>query len=320
MDEFILGITHADGLAAEAVFAALHDYGIEKESIRAYSMGESAGNRIAYGDQYVVTLDQTNDSFDQCSLVMQLEQDDSLSVKISSESAILIKQGGDLYFADDEDESNTQLDYSQNVFELVETESFLILKLLQKLHQTYTVLSVQVSVLEPACSQGKAGVDELASQTVSLLNTRPVEPKVFPVQQAFNVFANKDQNKAVNISNQVKAYLGEETSSVQVQLVQVPVFYGMTLMCSVQCEYALNQPQLESYFTDLAGIQLVSDQTKTISPVTSLQDDSLATISQLFITEQNVNNTQFVLTADHLRHGTAKLFLNAMLVIRKTFL
>ncbi len=320
MDQLIIGITHANGLAAEAILKALHLIDIEKESIRLYASGDAVGNRLAYGSHYLVTADQNEGSFAECGLVMQLELDKTLSEKITKESAILLKQGGDLYFAVNEDECESQIDYSQTVFELVSSEAYLILKMLQSIHQANNIETAQITILQPASSMGKAGVDELASQTVELLNARPVEPNVFPVQQAFNLFAKNCLNDAFSYSQQVLSNLGEETESVQIQMIQVPVFYGMTFICTIQCQFTLNQDQIERRFTELTSVQFVSDNDEVISPVTSLQEDSIATISQLAVSEKSSKKAQFVITADHLRHGSAELFLNAMLVIRKTFL
>jgi len=320
MDELIIGITHADGLAAEAILKALLQIDVEKASIRLYSSGDHVGNRLGFGDSYLVTLDQENDSFDQCGLVMQLEAGESLSEKISKEGAILLKQGGDLYFAANDEEVQNNMDYAQTIYSLVDSESYLMLKLLQSIHQTNSVVATQVTILQPASSEGQAGVDELATQTVELLNARPVEPKIFPVQQAFNLTAKNCTSDALNFVRQVKLNLGEESELVQIQLIQVPVFYGVTFIFTVQCQFSLNQKQLESRFAELTMTQCINDKDENISPVTSLQDEASALVSQVMVSEQNANNAQFILTADHLRHGTAELFLNAMLVIRKTFL
>jgi len=317
MDQMIIGITHADGLAAEAILNALLQIEVEKESIRLYSSGDAVGNRLGFGDHYIVTLDQKEDSFEPCSLVMQLETDEALSKKISKEAAILLKQGGNLYFSVDDESVNGAIDFTQNVFDLVDSEAYLILKMFQSIHQSNSITSAQVTILQPASSEGAAGVDELASQTVELLNARPVEPKIFPVQQAFNLFAKN--NTSSNLIQQIQENLGEETESLQIQTIQVPVFYGTTFICMIQTQFSLNQQQLASRFAELTSVKQVNSD-EVISPVTSLQDESLASVSQLWVSEQNPNNAQFVITADNLRHGSAELFLNAMLVIRKTFL
>ncbi len=320
MDQLIIGITHAGSLAAEALLNALQQIEIEKESIRLYSSDDNVGNRLAYGSSYLVTLDQKEDSFEQCSLVMQLEPDDALSEKISSDGALLLKQGGNLYFSANEEESEGQIDYSQSVFNLVDSEAYLILKTLQSIHQSNPIESAQITVLLPASHDGKKGVDELASQTVELLNARPVEPKVFPEQLAFNLYAKNNSAKALNLSQQVKFNLGEETKFIQLQLIQTPVFYGSTFIVTVQCEFPLDERQLGTRFSELTLVEFIKENDTLVSPVTSLQEDAIAIISQLMVSEQDNQNVQFVLTADHLRHGAAELFLNAMLVIRKTFL
>ncbi len=321
MDQLIIGITHANGLAAEAVLKGLIEIEIEKESIRLYSQGDSVGNRLSYGDHYLVALDQNEDSFEQCSLVMQLEKDDNLSEKISQQAPILLKQGGDSYFSAEEESYELAIDYTQSTFNLVDTEAYLALKLLKVIQQSSDIMSAQVLVLQPACIEGKAGIDELASQTVAILNARPVEPKIFPIQQTFNLFANSCSSvQNQSLIAQIKKNVSQEIQDVQIQSIQMPVFYGMTLMITAQCEQAINQTQLAHHFAELKGMRFIADDNELISPVTSLQDDALASISQLMVSEQSPQNVQFVITADHFRHGVAELFLNAMLVIRKTFL
>lgn len=320
MDDLIIGITDANGLAAEALLKALQQVDIEKESIRLYVSGDAVANRLAYGSNYLVTLDQNKDSFEQCSLVMQLEVDAALSEKIAKEGVILLKQGGNLYFSTDAEECDNNIDFTQRVYDLVDSETYILLKIFQSIHQSNTIESAQVTILQAVSSEGKAGVDELAAQTVELLNARPAVAKIFPVQQAFNLFAKDSSADALNIAKQVQLNLGEETGSIQIQLVQVPVFYGTTFICTLQCQFPLNPLRLKSRFSDIRSVQTLNEMHKVVSPVSSLQDDSLVSISQVLVSDKNVNNTQFVITADNYRHGSAELFLNALLVIRKTFL
>src|SRR5262245_45496859 len=65
-------------------------------------------------------------------------------------------------------------------------------RLLSDLHNTYTLRSAAVTIMEPASERGAAGVDELQEQTVSLLNFQQMENKVFGGQLAFNILPEWD--------------------------------------------------------------------------------------------------------------------------------
>lgn len=321
LDQLIIGITDADSLAGESVLKALFNIDIAKEDIVLFSSTEAAGNRLAYGGQYIETQDQNKATFEECGILFQLKQNDEINEAMVNSGAIVIRQGGDLCFLNEQDDYAHQLDYAQNVYDLVDTEAYVILKALNAIQSCHEITGIQATILQSASHLEKAGVDELAKQTIDLLNARSVEPSVFPAQQAFNVIPSRQT--ATNghlLSEQIKSNLQSAPQSVQVQTVAVPVFYGTTYLITVQSDDFLSQSQLMSDWAELVATQIVTDEKQLVSPVTSLQDDALASISHIQFDEESGKSVQFVITADDFRHGMAELFLNAMLVIRKTFL
>lgn len=311
LSELTIGITHADSLAAEAVLAALPELGIDKEDVKLFSSTETAGNRLPFDSHYLVTEDQQQAGFDSCGIVLQLQEDELLSKKITDSGCILLKMGGHLCFDSDEDQS-LQMDYAQSVYELADPSVFLILKIITAVKRSASVDALQAAVLQPASSKGKAGVDELAKQTVDLLNARSLEPVLFKTQQAFNVIAQTD-----DYEQQLLAIVGDETSAVQIQTIDVPVFHGMTIVLTMQCDAMLSKALLLNDLQSITGIQLIQDENEIISPVDSLQESSLTSISSLKIEDKKFS---CVLTADHYRHALAENFLNGLSIIRKTFL
>lgn len=311
LSELTIGITHADSLAAEAVLAALPELGIDKEDVKLFSSTETAGNRLPFDSHYLVTEDQQQASFDSCGIVMQLEEDEALTQKITDSGSILLKAGGHLCFDSDEGQS-LQMDYSQSLYELADPSVFLILKIFNSVKRSASVVALQAVVLQPASSKGKLGVDELAKQTVDLLNARSLEPVLFNTQQAFNVVAQTD-----DYERQLLAIVGDETSEVQIQTIDVPVFHGMTIVLTMQCDAMLSNALLLNDLQAITGMQLIQDESEIVSPVDSLQENSLASISLVKIEDKKFS---CVLTADHYRHAFSENFLNGLSVIRKTFL
>lgn len=320
MNDFSIGITHADSLAGEAVLQALAEIEVDSESIKLYAAPETAGCRLSLGEHYLVTQDQASASFEECTLVMQLQKDDELSDKIVNKGIVLIKQGGNLCLYPEQD-CDAGFDFSQTVFDLVDSEAYLVLKVLNQVRDVADIVNAQVTMLRSASYEGKAGIDELAKQTVDLLNVRPVAPVIFPVQQAFNVITeNCDSKDSLGLADVIKYNLGEEIESVQLHSVHAPYFHGVTLLVSVQCNSIVNEALLKRSIAELPGVTLHASNDEIVSPVTSLTEDSLLSISQLMVNAQNEQNLQFMITADQFRHGTAEIFLNALAVIRKTFL
>lgn len=85
----------------------------------------------------------------------------------------------------------------------------------------------------PVSERDQAGVDELESQTASLLSFRPIEQPVFDTQVAFALLAGygKESKPSLeevrgSIAREVATLLGGRVTIPAIQLVQAPVFYG----------------------------------------------------------------------------------------------
>ena len=90
-------------------------------------------------------------------------------------------------------------------------------------------------------SRGREGVSELARQTAELLNARPVEPRLFDQQIAFNLLAQVDTPDALGhgalekrMASELKELLAAPDMQVSSTCVQAPVFFGDSLSLSLQ--------------------------------------------------------------------------------------
>lgn len=64
---------------------------------------------------------------------------------------------------------------------------------LKPIHDAVGIERINVTTYQSVSGAGKSGIDELAGQTAMLLNGKPVEPKAFSQQIAFNCIPQIDQ-------------------------------------------------------------------------------------------------------------------------------
>lgn len=90
-------------------------------------------------------------------------------------------------------------------------------------------------------SRGRDGVAELARQSAELLNARPLEPRLFDQQIAFNLLAQVDtpdnQGHGLlekRLVGELKELLNAPQLKVSVTCIQAPVFFGDSLCLSLQ--------------------------------------------------------------------------------------
>lgn len=100
---------------------------------------------------------------------------------------------------------------------------------LAKLQPQRTVLFL----FPPVSDRDQAGIEELESQTASLLSFREIDRTVFDAQVAFNLLARygkgskpRIEDVRAAIARDVVRYLAGRAPAPAIQLVQAPVFYG----------------------------------------------------------------------------------------------
>src|SRR5207302_8721647 len=86
---------------------------------------------------------------------------------------------------------------------------------------------------QPVSEAGRAGIEELESQTGQLLSFQSVGEPVFDAQVAFNMLdaygaasAHRLDTVCERVRAEVKAGLGNSTVVPSIQVIHVPVFYG----------------------------------------------------------------------------------------------
>jgi aspartate-semialdehyde dehydrogenase len=124
---------------------------------------------------------------------------------------------------------------------------------------------VVVTFYPPVSEAGQAGIDELETQTTSLLSFRGIERTVFDAQVAFNLLTAYGPEAGTNLrdvrerlARDLTHYLGGRAPVPALQFVQAPVFYGFAFSAYAEFAAKPDLAQLESAFSK-AGMKLTSD-------------------------------------------------------------
>src|ERR1700733_2183185 len=125
--------------------------------------------------------------------------------------------------------------------------------LLERLQQAGAIRQVSATVLEPASEYGKAALDELHQQTVTLLSFQTIPTKVYDVQVAFNTVAAFGEAAKVSLSDseaRVRRHFallsGGRLPQLSLQLIHAPVFHGHTFSIAVEYEQPVTLEQIEA--------------------------------------------------------------------------
>jgi aspartate-semialdehyde dehydrogenase len=96
--------------------------------------------------------------------------------------------------------------------------------------------------VQPASEFEQAGVEELAAQTISVLNIQTVPKKVFDRQLAFNLFPAMERNEEVIVS-QVRALTSPQIE-LALLVTQGTIFHSHTFSLFIRTKEALTETQI----------------------------------------------------------------------------
>ncbi len=143
--------------------------------------------------------------------------------------------------------------------------------LLQRLQQAAPVRFAAATVLEPASEFGRAAMDELHQQTVSLLSFQSLPRAVYEAQAAYNLLAGMGEGSKVNlqeaearIRRHYDAVTGGRGPALAVQVIHAPVFHGYTFSVVVELERPLEIVAVEEALTG-EHVELILEDTDSPS-------------------------------------------------------
>nr|WP_314484001.1 aspartate-semialdehyde dehydrogenase [uncultured Pseudomonas sp.] len=176
---------------------------------------------------------------------------------------------------------------------------------------------VQVVASLAISAQGREAVTELARQTAELLNARPLEPRFFDRQVAFNVLAQvgkADEHGHTAVErrtvHELRELLGLPQLSISASCIQVPVFFGDSFNVAVQCGRAVDLAAITQALEAAPGIEQVEPDDYP-TPVGDAVGQDVVYVGRVRHGIGQPQQLNLWLTTDNVRKGAA---LNAVQV------
>jgi len=124
--------------------------------------------------------------------------------------------------------------------------------LLERLQQVAPVRTAFATLLEPASEFGRAAMDELHQQTVSLLSFQGMPRAIYDAQAAYNLLAGLGESSTISLSaaearirRHYEAIGGGRWPTLALQVIHAPVFHGHTFSIAIELERAVEVSALE---------------------------------------------------------------------------
>lgn len=124
--------------------------------------------------------------------------------------------------------------------------------IMERLQQAVPVRTAAATLLVPASEFGRAAMDELHQQTVSLLSFQGIPRATYDAQAAYNLLSGMGESAAVNLGalearvrRHYAVLAGRRLPALSIQAVHAPVFHGHAFSIAIELERAVEISALE---------------------------------------------------------------------------
>ncbi len=138
---------------------------------------------------------------------------------------------------------------------------------LKPIYDAVGIERVNVCTYQSVSGTGKEAIEELSAQTAALMNGKPIEPSVYPVQIAFNVLPHIDEfqtngytKEEMKMVWETQKILGDKTIRVNPTTVRVPVFYGHSEAVHIETRRKLTADAARELLASAPGIEVVDER------------------------------------------------------------
>jgi len=184
---------------------------------------------------------------------------------------------------------------------------------LKPIHDAVKIKRVVVTTFQSVSGTGKNAIDELASQTVALLNFRDVEAKVYPHQIAFNCLPHIDSfldngstKEEMKMAQETRKILGDDSIRVTATTVRVPVFRCHSESVNIETEKNVSPNEVRAILSGAPGIIVYDDPKKNLYPLAiDVAGKDEVYVGRIREDESIPNGINMWIVSDNLRKGAA---------------
>jgi aspartate-semialdehyde dehydrogenase len=317
-----VAVVGATGNVGRELFNIMDERNFPADKVHAVASRRSLGRKCSYGEKTVLCEDLNEFDFSQVDLVLMSAGgtvSKEWSPKIAAAGAIVVDNSSawrmdpDVPLVVPEVNGEAVLDYGKkNIIANPNCSTAQLVVALKPLHQAAGIKRVVVSTYQSASGAGKAGMDELWTQTKGMFVNDAPTPDVFSKQIAFNVIPQIDVpmedgsfKEEWKMRMETKKIVDESIELVAT-CVRVPVFVGHSEAVNVELEDPLTVEEARELFRNADGVQLIDniEEDQFITPVDCVGEWA-SYVSRVRKDPTVENGIIFWNVSDNLRKGAA---------------
>lgn len=322
--QFDVAVLGATGVVGEAILSILAERAFPVGTVYALASSRSAGTQVAFADQRLTIHDVASFDFSLVQIGL-FSAGASVSAEYAPKAAasgcIVIDNTSRFRYDDDvplvvpEVNAAAIGDYQQRgIIANPNCSTIQLVVVLKPIYDAVGIERINVCTYQSVSGTGKDAIDELSSQTVSLLSGKPVEPRVYPKQIAFNVLPCIDEfedngytKEEMKLVWETQKILGDKSIKVNPTTARVPVFVGHSEAVHLETREKLTLDAARKVLRAAPGVEVMDERQARGYPtaVTEAANHDAVFVGRIREDITHPRGLDLWVVADNVRKGAA---------------
>ena len=138
---------------------------------------------------------------------------------------------------------------------------------LKPIYDAVGIERINVCTYQAVSGTGKEAIDELANQSINIMNAKDIESSVYSKQIAFNVIphidefqSNKYTKEEMKMVWETKKIFDDDSILVNPTAVRVPVFYGHSEAIHIETKEKIGAESAKELLKKMPGVTVIDEQ------------------------------------------------------------
>ncbi len=185
---------------------------------------------------------------------------------------------------------------------------------LKPIYDAVGIERINVATYQAVSGTGKEAIEELATQTANLLNAKPIEPKVYPRQIAFNALPQIDvfldngyTREEMKMVWETRKIFEDQEIQVNPTAVRIPVFYGHSEAVHIETRDPISAGEARELLAGAPGVVVMDEHEPGGYPtaVTEAADHDPVFVGRIREDISHPRGLDLWVVADNVRKGAA---------------
>ncbi|ADJ28851.1 aspartate-semialdehyde dehydrogenase [Nitrosococcus watsonii] len=321
---FDVAVVGATGAVGQAMMEILAQRGFPVSRVYPLASERSAGEKLSFGRDEIIVENLADFDFSKVQLGLF-----SAGAKISAEYAPKAATAGCVVVDNTSQfrydnriplvvpEVNPQAIEGYKDHGIIANPNCSTIQMLVALKPIYDAVGIErinVATYQAVSGTGKEAIEELAQQTSTLLNGRPISPQAYPKQIAFNVLPHIDDflengytREEMKMVWETRKIFDDESILVNPTAVRVPVFYGHSEAVHLETRDKITADEVKALLQQAPGVTVLDEHTNGGYPtaVTEASGRDPVFVGRIREDISHPRGIDLWIVADNVRKGAA---------------